>query len=360
MTNKNKILMLSIAFLITIVGIFLIIFTFSLKIKKIEQISYSIAIETSLESNFTPLLTKFKTHINEQNVNITFFETEKELQNILKNAKKNNLLAVLTPMANDIANLETLNQKELLAPIPTKNTELFTYAALQKNVKIDNTLKALVIAYDPYIELTHKEPSTEKTNFAPLLISATTDDLLLANCAWAKNCLQEENIIETLQKAQNKGIIQKNPVSYTLNDIYQIFQTKLTNKIIIPFSFFFDIPKIELENYTMIQTKPFFGTMQTVLFPTYVAKNFENADSIYTKAYDFFANPDFQYEFANAQNYLPARIDSLQRTPYSDAMRTFLLQESTFINTETQYANADEKKELLSIMKEALTTSKTN
>ena len=357
MTRKNKVLLISIAILIAIIGISLAKFTiFSEKQEKIPT-HYSLAIESSLESSFTPFLDKFKTHIGEETITINLFSTEEELQTLLKNAKKNKLLAVLTPIKNDSANLENLHKKDYLSNLPEKNIDTNTFAALQKTLTFDKELKVLAIAYNPYIMLAHKEQITKEIAIS-LHIAGNTDDLKLANAAYAKNVLESENIIETLTLAQNTEAIQKNPESYSLIDIYTIFNARLTHNIIVPFSFVFDIPTLELREFSLKPMSPFLGTLQGVLFPAYVKHNFKNDESIYTKAYDFFANPDFQYNFANVQNFLPARIDSLQRNAYSDAMRTFLLNEGTFINTETQYASENEKKELLSTMKEALSTTK--
>lgn len=358
MINKNKILVLSLVILISIIGVFSIIYILINKEKGPIVTEYTIAVHSSIETEFKPFLEEIKIVVGEK-IEQKNFTTNSELELLLENAEKNKLLAVITPIANDVANIELLTSEKLISTLPKKNTETNTFAALQRSLKNNNILHALAIAYNPYVVLKNKE-HIEKDTFAPFYIAGNTNELKLATSVFVNSILQEDNTLETLKLAQKDNVIQKNPINFSLDDCYSVFKEQLTEQILISFSYLYDIPKIDLQLYSMIQTSPFFGTIQGVLFPSYIEENFENNESVYTKVFDFFANPEFQYRFADSQNYLPARIDSEQRNAYSDAMRTFLLQEGKFINIETQYTNEDEKKELLSIMTEALSTAEIN
>lgn len=355
MTNKKKLLIIIIG-IIAIISTLILIYVTPSQTMITQRQNYSIAIHANFENSFVYFLPELKNTIQNGEIDVIPFSSTKALQEILENAEKHRLLAAISPITNDTANMQTFLKKKLLAPLPEKNTITNTYAALQRTLQKDNDIWALAIAYDPYIMLSHITPIADST-FAPMHIAGSEEQDKLASAAWVTHIEGKNTLEETLETYQTTEIIQKNPISYSITDIFQIFEARLTEEILIPFSYFYTIPKNIVQQYTVTPTTPFIGSIYAVLFPAYIEETLADTESTYIKTFDYFASLDFQFAFADAQNYLPARIESIQRNRYSDAMRTFLLREGTFVNIGTQYENEKDKDTLLTTMKKSLTTT---
>ena len=297
-------------------------------------------------------------------ISILTYKSLSELEHYLSQSEKYNILWAEIPVCGDY-NLEELFKNVEVCTVDKKYTQLYPWTLHNKIYTISGQreVKFLPLSYNPYI-MVSKTTKQQKTPFKYSLGAYSKEDAFgflafirsrispVRTTSQDKELISEEegiNLIRTM--VFDKQLI-RNAHTYTNRDAFIALENDTVSECFMTTSFFNSLSISQRQELT-------FRNMETTLiadatvavFP--IRKSEENKERVQT-AMQLLTSPDIIYAAANARNWMPASINSVSRSSYTESIRKQARITSECYIPSMQYSTSAEGEELWTKLNEAM------
>jgi len=314
---------------------------------------------------WTPYLSQIARTVGVPELNIKTYTTYTELELIIREADKLNLLWAEVPLSAQFP-VNRLYEEELLCGILLEDVISQYYPQSIVNV-INKTVTGdpkntttIPISYNPWIRL--YKTSTENMEFVfDTAAPGSTETLLLASFTYFRSILSTDNNILSIEDTLNKinemsndATIQKNVYSYTIKDAQTLFVDNKVSKLVLSIA---DLPKLPNEELMRSSVHSMGKVLSTdITYAVFPNRASEKAQTAIKLAQGYLLIPEIVFTTANSRNWLPAYIGTVAKNVYTDFTRKQARQTKVCLVPDLQYANDEEYKKLLSSIKEAFSS----
>lgn len=293
-------------------------------------------------------------------VTILTYDTFEKLKSYFTSSEKYNLLWAEIPVSGEY------NLSKLLDEVPTslvdkKTTDYFP-PALYKAIKSfsgKSDIRFLPLSYNPWIIVKKSKPS-QSTEFK-YSVGAYYTDGAFATLSFArkmnsssKNPLSIEQGLSDLHKMSNDKTFITNVTTYTNKDAYSVLENDKVEKTILPIFFFNELSVAQRLELSIQPLETSLIADATVA--VFANRKSEDAKLAVEKAKQYLLNTELLYSTANARAWMPAHINTVSRSIYTDYIRKQARQVSSCLIPSTQFNSAKEKSELIEKLDIALRT----
>ena len=298
-------------------------------------------------------------------ITIYTYKSVSELQSYLSQSEKYNVLWAEIPVCGEY-NLAELFKTVDVCTIDKKYTQLFPWTLHNEIYKISaqKEVKFIPLSYNPYI-MVRKAGEKSQTPFQYSLGAYSSEDAFAflayirsrisparASTNKSKGAVSQEEGIELIRQMVSDKKLIRNAHTYTNRDAFIALENNTVSECYMATSFFNSLSISQRQELT-------FSNMETTLiadatvavFP--IRKSEENKTRI-QKAMQILVSPDVIYATANARNWMPASINSVSRSSYTEAIRKQARITSECYIPAMQYSNTTEAEELLNKLNEAM------
>ena len=284
-------------------------------------------------------------------VNILTYDSYDKLRSYFLQAEKYNLLWAEIPVSGEY-NLSKLFSEVQTSVISQRISDYYP-PALFKEIKsctgkTDN--RFLVLSYNPWIVI--KKNNTETVTEFEYSTGAHYEDGAFATLTFVRNIKRtgkellslDEGLSEIKQMVNDNTFI-RNPKSYTFKDAYSVLENNKVKKTILPIYFYNSLSvaqRLELSIEPLTS-----GLITDATIAVFANRKTEEAILSVEKAKEYLLNTEILYSTANARLWMPAHINTVSRSIYTDYIKKQARQASNCFIPQTQFNSEKEKDKLL-------------
>ena len=293
---------------------------------------------------------------------LIFFELARRIVNITNpiTFEKYNLLWAEIPVSGEY------NLSKLLDTVPTslvdKKTADYFPPALYKAIKTfsgKSDIRFLPLSYNPWI-VVQKQNSSTKTKFE-YSVGAYYTDGALATLSFVrelkstgKELITIEQALSDLYKMSNDKTFITNVITYTNKDAYSALENNKVKQTILPIFYY---NNLTVAQRLELSVKPIENSLITdATVAVFANRKTEEAKLAIEKAKQYLLNTELLYSTANARAWMPAHINTVSRSIYTDFIRKQARQVKSCLIPSTQFNSEKEKTELVKKLENALRT----
>lgn len=293
-------------------------------------------------------------------VNILTYDDFDKLKSYFSSAEKYNLLWAEVPVSGEY------NLSKLLDTVPTslvdKKTADYFPPALYKAIKTfsgKSDIRFLPLSYNPWI-VVQKQNSSTKTKFE-YSVGAYYTDGALATLSFVrelkstgKELITIEQALSDLYKMSNDKTFITNVITYTNKDAYSALENNKVKQTILPIFFY---NNLTVAQRLELSVKPIENSLiADATVAVFANRKTEEAKLAIEKAKQYLLNTELLYSTANARAWMPAHINTVSRSIYTDFIRKQARQVKSCLIPSTQFDSEKEKTELVKKLENALRT----
>ncbi len=362
MKSKMSVLVLLGSFLI--ISLLLIsVLLFMLQSGMLSKRTAAIALpdEGGFVEAWTQHLPQIARNINIPEVTILTYDSYDKLKSYLSQSEKYNLLWAEVPVSGKY------NLEKLLLEVPTstvdKQTADYYPPALYKMIKTytgKSDIRFLPLSYNPWIVVKKNEiPTTTEFEYSS---GAFYEDAAFATLGFVRKLGEKENSILTvdegladLQKMSNDKTFITNSKSYTYKDAYSVLERNKVKKTFLPVYFY---NSLTVSQRLELSIEPFTsGLITDATVAIFANRKTEKSKLAVEQAKNLLLNTELLYSTANARLWMPAHINTVSRSIYTDYIRKQARQVNSCLIPQMQFYSKKEETELLKKLDIALRTN---
>ena len=361
MKSKMSILVLLASFIGAALALLLILFLM-LQSGKLSKRIAAIALpaEGGYVEAWTPHLPQIARNVGIPEVSIITYDNYDKLKSFFTQAEKYNLLWAEIPVSGRY-NLEKLLSDVQTTSIDKKTVDYFPPALFKvlKNFSGKSDIRFLPLSYNPWIVVS-KNQAPETTDFE-YSTGAYYPEAAFATLCFARRLNETDNNFLTIDEglsdlkemSNNKTFI-TNVRSYTYKDAYSVLESNRVKKAFLPVSFY---NSLTVSQRLELLIEPFpSGLITDVTVAVFANRKTEELKSSIEKAKTYLLNPDLLYSTANARLWMPAHINTISRSIYTDYIRKQARQVKSCLIPGMQFDSRKEEEKLLEKLDVALRT----
>ncbi len=362
MKSKMSIMVLLASFLAATV-VLLSVLIIMLQTGSLSKRTAAIALpsEGGFVEAWTQHLPQIARNVGIPEVTILTYDSFEKLKSYFSNSEKYNILWAEIPVSGEF-NLEKL-LKEVPTSLVDKTTSDYFPPALYKEIKTytgKSDIRFLPLSYNPYVVVRKNNPP-DKTEFE-FSSGAYYNDVAFATLAFVriiektdKNFLSIKDGLSDLQKMSNNKTFISNIRTYTNKDAYSVLESDKVKKTLMPIYFF---SNLSVAQRLELAIEPFTSVLITdATVAVFADRKTEESKLAVEKSKQYLLNTELLYSTANARAWMPAHINTVSRSIYTDYIRKQARQVETCFIPETQFNSAREKTELIEKLNIALRTN---
>ena len=305
-------------------------------------------------------------------ITIYTYKSLEELQNYLLQSEKYNLLWVEIPVCGEY-NLKEVLSKADTCTIDKKYTQIFPWT-LHKEIQSisgQNEVKFMPLSYNPYV-MVKKADKKNDDNSTPFryAVGAFSDENAIAFLAYVRASnspvnasskkprvrISNDDGLKLIQDMVSDKTLIRNAQTYTNKDAFIALENDTVSECYMATSFFNSLSISQRQELT-------FKDMETTLIADATVAVFPVRKSEYNKervqnAIQILASPDVMYATANARNWMPASINSVSRSSYTETIRKQARITSECYIPAMQYKNAKDGEILKTSIAEIMQNSR--
>ena len=281
-----------------------------------------------------------------------------ELQHYLSQSEKYNILWAEIPVCGEY-NLEKLLQKVDVCTIDSKYSQLFPWT-LHHEIQLitgQKEVKFLPLSYNPYLMV--KKAENKNSALFKYSVGAYSKEDAYAFLSYiiAKNSpvnasskkervrLSTDEALKIIQKMIASKELLRNAHTYTNRDAFIAMENNTVAECYVSTSFFNTLSISQRQELT-------FENMETTLIcdatiAVFPVRKSEESKKRINNAIQILISPDVIYATANARNWMPASINSVSRSSYTEAIRKQARITSECYIPSMQYSSSAEGEALL-------------
>lgn len=362
MKSKKSILILLASFLIATIVLLTVLF-FMLQTGALSKRTAAIALpsEGGFVEAWTQHLPQIARIVEIPEVTIITYDSYDKLRSYFTQAEKYNLLWAEIPVSGEY-NLKNLLSEVQISPITNKISEYYPPALFKaiKSFSGKNDIRFIPLSYNPWIVVNKKDPPNN-TEFE-YSTGAHYEDGAFATLSFVRKIEKTENNILTIdeglsdiKKMVNDKTFVINPRSYTYKDAYSVLENNKVKKTILP-TYFYN--SLSVTQRLALSIEPLSSEM-IVDATVAVFANRKNEESMVSieKAKECLLNTELLYSTANARLWMPAHINTVSRSIYTDYLKNQARHASSCLLPQTQFNSEKEKNKLLEKLEIAFRTN---
>lgn len=309
---------------------------------------------------WTQHLPQIARNVDIPEVTILTYDNIDKLKSYFLSAEKYNTLWAEIPVSGEY-NLETL-LTDVSTSIVDKSTMDYYPPALYKAIKSytgKSDIHFLPLSYNPWIVV--KKTNSPQTTEFEYSVGAYYPDGAFATLSYAreigmpgKDILSIEEGLSDLHKMSNDKTFITNVKTYTYKDSYSVLENDRVKKAILPIFFYNDL---SVAQRLELSIQPFETSLiADATVAVFASRKSEEAKLAVEKAKRYLLNTELLYSTANARAWMPAHINTVSRSIYTDYIRKQSRQVGSCLIPSTQFNSEKEKTELLKKLDIALKT----
>ena len=317
---------------------------------------------------WTPYLSQIARTVDVPELSIKTYTTYNELEQIIKNADKLNLLWAEVPL-NSKFPLKDLYTDEIISGILLEDDISQYYP--QSIIQVINTAltgdaktaSAIPLSYNPWIRL--YKTNTENTAYTfDTAAPGSTEALLLSSFTYLRsilsadtNILSVEDTLAKIKELSNNTGIQRNSYNYSIKDAQNLFIENKASKLILSTADLAKLPNEELMK-TSVHSM---GRILTadITYAVFPIRSSEKAQTAIKLAQGYLLIPEILFTTANSRSWLPCYTGTVAKNVYTDFTRKQARQTRVWLVPDLQYATNEEYTLLITKIKEAFSSSVT-
>lgn len=362
MRSKKSIMILLTSFLIATIVLLATLF-FMLQTGTLSKRTAAIVLpsEGGFVEAWTQHLPQIARTVEIPEVTILTYNSYDKLKSYFLQAEKYNLLWAEIPVSGKY------NLKNLLSEVQTssvKNTITDYYPpALFKAIKSyteKSDIRFIPLSYNPWIVISKKE-SPINTEFE-YSTGAYYEDAAFATLSFVrelnksgKNILTIDEGLSDLKEMSNDKTFITNPKSYTYKDAYSVLESNKVKKTILPIYFY---NSLSVAQRLELSIEPLASTLiADATVAVFANRKSEEAKLSVEKAKEYLLNTELLYSTANDRLWMPAHINTVSRSIYTDYIRKQSRQVNSCLIPQTQFSSEKDKNKLLEKLEIAFRTN---
>lgn len=310
---------------------------------------------------WTPHLPQIARKVGIPEITILTYDSYDKLKTYFLHSEKYNTLWAEVPVTGEY-NLKTLLNEVSTSIVDNKTADYFP-PALFKTIKSyteKKEVRFLPLSYNPWIIVKKNNPPA-KTEFE-YSSGAYYDNVAFATLTFArklggteKDFLTIDEGLADLQKMSNDKTFITNVRTYTNKDAYSVLESDKVRKTILPIYFF---NELSVAQRLELSIEPFSSTLITdATVAIFANRKSEEAKSAVEKSKEYLLNTELLYSTANSRAWIPAHINTVSRSIYTDYIRKQSRQVSRCLIPEMQFESKKERNELIEKLNIALRTN---
>ena len=352
MRSKKSVLILLCSFLIATLILLAVLF-FMLQTGNLSKRTASIALpsEGGFVEAWTQHLPQIARHVNIPEITILTYDNYDKLKTYFLQAEKYNLLWAEIPVSGEY-NLQKLLSEVQTSVINNRITDLYPPALFKaiKSYTGKSDIRFIPLSYNPWVVINRKDlPQNTEFEYST---GAHYEDGAFATLAFVRDIKKtgkkfltiDEGLSELKEMSNDKGFI-TNPKSYTFKDAYSVLESGKVKKTILPIYFYNSLSVAQRLELTVEPLSSEFIADATVA--VFANRKTEEAILSVEKSKTYLLNTELLYSTANARLWMPAHINTVSRSIYTDYIRKQARQASTCFIPQTQFNSKKEKDKLL-------------
>lgn len=362
MKSKKSVLILLGSFLAATVILLAVLF-FMLQSGTLSKRTGAIALpsEGGFVEAWTQHLPQIARAVDIPEITIITYESYDKLKSYFLQAEKYNLLWAEIPVSGEY-NLKNLLTEVQTSVINNRITDFYP-PALFKAIKTytgKSDIRFIPLSYNPWIVI-NKKDSPNKTEFE-YSTGAYYEDGAFATLTFVrdikktgKNLLSIDEGLSVLKEMVNDKTFITNPKSYTYKDAYSVLESDKVKKTILPIYFYNSLSvaqRLELSIEPLSS-----GLITDATVAVFANRKTEESNLSIEKAKEYLLNTELLYSTANARLWMPAHINTVSRSIYTDYIRKQARQASSCFIPQTQFKTEKEKAKLLENLEISFRTS---
>ncbi|MCR4790443.1 MAG: hypothetical protein K5839_05135 [Treponemataceae bacterium] len=285
------------------------------------------------------------------------YKDYQELESYMLQAEKYNILWAEIPVCAEF-DLKTLLKKVAVSPVDLQSASFFPNSIYKKVYDFAGQKKAsfIPLSYNPWV----MSENQNKNSKAPFTYSlgGNSQESALAFLNYVKihngKNLSNNEGLQIISSMSNDKTLIKNACTYTNRDAFIAMENGTTNYCFMPMSFF---NGLSISQRQAIKIKPVSDELITdvtiAVFP--VRKSDENKENI-EKAKQLLLSPEIMYATANSRGWLPALINTVSRSSYTDSIKKQARSSNSCYIPGLQYSTSEEKTQLCESLNSSLRT----
>ena len=352
MKSKMSIMVLLASFL-GLAIILLVALFFMLQSGMLSRRTATIALpsEGGFVEAWTQHLPQIARSVDIPEINILTYDSYDKLKNYFLLAEKYNLLWAEVPVSGEY-NLSKL-LSEVQTSVITKKIADFYPPTLFKEIKAyigksDN--RFLPLSYNPWIVI--KKNNADISTEFEYSTGAYYDDGAFATLTFVRDIKKsgkeiltiDEGLSDIKEMTNDKTFI-RNPDSYTFKDAYTVLENNKVKKTLLPIYFYNSLSvaqRLELSIEPLTS-----GLITDATVAIFANRKTEEAILSVEKAKECLLNTELLYSTANARLWMPAHINTVSRSVYTDYIKKQARQANACFIPQTQFNTEKEKVKLL-------------
>ena len=352
MKSKMSILILLGSFLAATVVLLFVLF-FMLQSGTLSKRTAAIALpsEGGFVEAWTQHLPQIARTVGIPEITILTYDNYDKLKTYFQQPEKYNLLWAEIPVSGEY------NLKKLLSEIQTsvvnKKISDFYPPVLFKTLKSysgKSDIRFIPLSYNPWIVIKKNTP-TNKTEFE-YSTGAHYDDAAFATLGFVRKLEKANNDIisideglSDLHEMSNDKTFITNSRSYTYKDAYSVLESNKVEKTLLPVSFY---NSLTVAQRIELSIEPFStGLITDATVAVFANRKSEDAKLSIEKAQEYLLNTEILYSSANSRLWMPAHINTVSRSIYTDYIKKQARQANSCLIPQMQFNSEKEKKVLL-------------
>ena len=352
MRCKKSILILLASFLIA-TGILLSVLFFMLQSGTLSKRTAAIALpsEGGFVEAWTQHLPQIARIVDIPEITILTYDNYDKLKSYFLQAEKYNLLWAEIPVSGEY------NLKNLLSEVQTSSIDIrisdYYPPALFKAIKSftgKSDIRFIPLSYNPWIVINKKDlPSNTEFEYST---GAHYEEGAFATLAFVReikkngnNILSIEEGLSDIKEMSNNKTFVRNPKSYTYKDAYSVLESNKVKKTILPIYFYNSLSVAQRLDLSLEPLSS--GLIADATVAVFANRKTEEAILSVEKSKTYLLNTELLYSTANARLWMPAHINTVSRSIYTDYIRKQARQASTCFIPQTQFNSKKEKDKLL-------------
>lgn len=295
-------------------------------------------------------------------ITILTYDNFEKLKSYFLSPEKYNILFAEIPISGDY-NLKKLLSNISLSTVDKSTLDYYPpalYKTIQSYIETTDT-NFLPLSYNPWLVV--KKSNNKEIPTFEYSAGAYYNDVAFATLLFARKMDKTENKILTIEEGlsnlkemvDDKTFI-TNPRTYTNKDAYSALENNKVKKTILPIYFFNNLP---VSQRLELSIEPFSAGLITdatvAIFPN--RKSEESKLAVNKAKQILTTNTELLYSIANARAWIPAHINTVSRSIYTDYIRKQARQVDICLIPQTQFNSEKEKNNLIEKLDIALKTN---
>lgn len=352
MKSKMSILVLLGSFLAATVVLLFVLF-FMLQSGTLSKRTATIALpsEGGFVEAWTQHLPQIARSVGIPEVTIITYDNYDKLKAYFLQPEKYNLLWAEIPVSGEY-NLKNLLSEVQTSVVEKKIADYYPPVLFKtlKNYTGKSDVRFIPLSYNPWILI--KKNSPTNNNEFEYSTGAFYDDGAFATLGFVRKLGKTTNEISTIDEglsdlkemSNDKNFI-TNSKSYTYKDAYSVLESDKVKKTLLPVYFY---NSLTVAQRIELSIEPFTtGLITDATVAIFANRKTEEAKLSVEKAKEYLLNTELLYSTANARHWMPAHINTVSRSIYTDYIRKQARQANSCLIPQMQYNSEKEKSVLL-------------